>query len=84
MSRVILNVVKNLAKSLAKSLRGILDFGPFGFTAKADAFGRRPKGSAATLCQDDTKATTFILLDNSYIIAETKKKVHAAVQLGCL
>ena len=36
---VILNVVKNLVQGLCLRLCEILDFSPFGFTAKADASG---------------------------------------------
>ena len=45
---------------LAKSQRGILDFSPF---------GRRPKGSDATLCQDDTHRGTICILGHCYIIS---------------
>ncbi len=43
-----------------QSQRGILDFSPF---------GRRPKGSDATLCQDDTHRGTICILGHCYIIS---------------
>ena len=63
MPRVMLNEVKHLKMSL----REILDFSPFGFTAKADASGVDLKVPSLRFVRM-TLADKFAFLDNCYII----------------
>ena len=61
--------------SLAKSLRGILDFSPFGFTAKADASGVDLK--VPTPGNTHYNSITYrFLTDNQFVVSHSSHKSH--------